>query len=57
MRLVVHRSKAKVTANPGQPFPVLFEFSGVAIAMRSSEAIALADQLVDAAEKQRQGRA
>ncbi|MEV8191893.1 hypothetical protein AB0P13_07015 [Rhodococcus pyridinivorans] len=57
MRLVVHRSKAKVTANPGQPFPVLFEFSGVAIAMRPSEALALADQLVDAAEKLRQGRA
>ncbi|QXU53962.1 hypothetical protein [Rhodococcus sp. LW-XY12] len=57
MRLVVHRSRQKVTTNPGTDFPILFEFSGVAIAMRPSEALALADQLVDAAEQLREGRA
>lgn len=57
MRLVVRRRRQKVTTNPGTDFPILFEFSGVAIAMRPSEALALADQLVDAAEKLRQGRA
>ncbi|MFX1756332.1 hypothetical protein [Rhodococcus sp. As11] len=57
MRLVVRRSRQKVTTNPGTDFPILFEFSGVAIAMRPSEALALADQLVDAAEQLREGRA
>lgn len=57
MKILIRRSKQTVRVHPGTPCPVVFEFNGVAIAMRASEALALADQLVDAAEKLRQGRA
>lgn len=56
MKLLIRRSKQTVSINPGTPCPVVFEFCGISIAMRAAEAIKLADELVDATEKLRQGR-